>query len=136
MAVDGAIAARIAHGEAKGTVATHGKTADCAACAIRAGMEGFFDEIGHFLSDVFAPFRALGMVGIEAAATVGHDDDEWQTCDVAFNACTAHPDRMVVGETMEKIENRIWAFDIRVRQKDPCVDGFAEDVAVPVQIAE
>jgi hypothetical protein len=43
---------------------------------------------------------------------------------------------MVIGKTMEEIEDRIRAFDIRVRQKDPCVDGFTEDVAVPVQIAE
>ena len=136
MAVDGAIAARIAHGETEGTIAAHGKAANGAACAIRAGMERLFDEIGHFLSDVFAPFRALCVVGIETATAIRHDDDEWQTRDVAFNARTAHPDRMIVGKTMEKIEDRIRAFDIRIRQKDPCVDGFAEDVTKPVKIAE
>ena len=136
MAVDGAIAARIAHGETQSTIAAHGKAADSAACAIRAGMESLFDEIGHFLSDVFAPFRALCVVGIETTATVGHDDDERQTRDIAFDACTAHPDRMIVGKTMEEIEDRIRAFDIRIRQKDPCVDGFSKNVAEPVQIAE
>ena len=136
MAVDGAVAARIAHGEAQGAVAAHGEAADGAAVAVRAGVECLFDEIRQLLGDMFAPMRALGVVGVEAAAAVGHDDDERQPRDIAFDACAAHPDGVVVGEAMEEIEDGIRSFDIRVRQKDPCVDGFAEDVAEPVQIAE
>ena len=103
---------------------------------IRAGMERLFDEIRQLLGNMFAPMRALRMVGVEAAAAVGHDDDERQPRDIAFDARAAHPDGVVVGEAMEEIEDGIRSFDIRVRQKDPCVDSFAEDVAEPVQIAE
>ena len=134
-AVDGAVASGVAHGEPEGAVAAHGESADGASGGVGSGVEGVFDEVGEFLSDVGSPGGAVEVVGIEATSAVGHDDDEGEVTDIPFDAGVPHPDGVVVGESVEEVEDGEGALS-RLGDDGPGGDGLAEDLAFPVQFAE
>ena len=57
-------------------------------------------------------------VGVPAPAAVGHDDDQGQALDVALDARAPHPDRVVVRQAVEQVEDRPGPADRRVVRED------------------
>ena len=88
-----------------------------------------------FLSDVGSPGGAVEVVGVEATSAVGHDDDEGEVTDIPFDASVPHPDGVVVGESVEEVEDGEGALS-GLGDDGPGGDGLAEDLAFPVQFAE
>ena len=57
-------------------------------------------------------------VGVPAPAAVGHDDDQREPLDVALDAGPPLPDRVVVGEAVEQVEDGPGARYLRVVGED------------------
>lgn len=96
----------VVEGEADASVAAHAESADGPA---GFGGEPAFDEFGKLFADGGGEFVAFDGVAVEASAAVGHDDEEGEAFDVAFDAGSASPDRVVVAEAVELEENVVGA---------------------------
>jgi hypothetical protein len=74
--------------------------------ALRDRLEGAVHEAEHVFEEVALVGRAFDRITVETAAAVRHHDDQRQVGDVALDTRATGPDRVVVGEAVEEIEDR------------------------------
>ena len=106
----------------------------------RAARERFAGKlrstnVDQFLRDVAGVRRALGVVGVEPAEAVGHDDDQRQLADVRLDARPADPAGVIVGQPVQQVIRRERRL-ARLGQDHVRPDVLLEDVAEPVDVAE
>ena len=62
---------------------------------------------------------AVGLVGVEAALRLRHDDVEAERCGVTLDRRPAQPDRVVVAESVQEVQDRWGAIGRVARHADP-----------------
>jgi hypothetical protein len=87
-------------------VASHRQAPDHPSMPLRHCVERAIHEADHIFKKVALIGWAGGRITVKAAAAVRHHDDQRQVGNVALDARTACPGRVVVGETVEEIADR------------------------------
>ena len=87
-------------------IAAHRKPADAAPAPLGNRVEMAVNEGNQILRDGAFISEAFVRVGVESAPAVGHHDHHRQHLNVAPNAAFALPHGEIVGQTVQKIENR------------------------------
>jgi hypothetical protein len=87
-------------------IASHRQAPDHSPLPLRNRLKGAIHEADHIFEEVTLVGRPCDRVAVKAATAVRHHDDQRQAGDVALDARTACPGRVVVGETVEEIADR------------------------------
>lgn len=115
VAVDRAVAVRVAEPQAHGAIAPHREATDRSTCAVGARMEGALDKGWQLPGDMAGIGRSLFVVGVEAPVSIGHRHNHGKRPGVALDPAVSAPRGAIIRQTMQEVEHRKrWCAGLRI----------------------